>query len=53
MTDEEKDAIRGGELADEAGPTQDEPKKDAGDPADAELAEGGIRGDGLAEGADG
>lgn len=41
MTDEEKDGIRGGELADEgAGP--------AGVPAEA-----AIRGDGLAEGAGG
>jgi hypothetical protein len=49
MSDDEKDAIRGGELADEAGPKLDEPTKVHGDPADEELGKDGIRGDGLAE----
>lgn len=60
MTDEEKDGIRGGELADEgAGPAGtpaeaairgDGLAEDAGgEAAPEEIGEDGVRGDGLAE----
>jgi hypothetical protein len=63
MSDEEKDGIRGGELADEGAGPAGVPAEEGlrgdgladgagGAPAeDEEIAEDGVRGDGLAEGA--
>jgi hypothetical protein len=61
MSDDEKDGIRGGELADEGAGAAGVPAEEGirGDglaegaggkaPADEELAEDGVRGDGLAD----